>query len=125
LAQVEDTGEVDVNDPLPARLVDLHRLHGLGDARIVEKDIHLPKSRDGGLRGLLARFEVCHVAADAEMIRPEFRSRVLGALLIEVENGDLRAVLGEETGGCEPDSARAGRTGNDGSLAFQQHRFLQ
>jgi hypothetical protein len=58
------------------------------------------------------------------MIRPEFRSRVLGALLIEVENGDLCAVLREETGGREPDSARAGRTGNDGSLAFQQHRFL-
>ena len=58
------------------------------------------------------------------MIQTEGGGRFLGALLIEVENGDLRAVLGEETGGREPDSARAGRTGNDSSLAFQQHRFL-
>jgi hypothetical protein len=95
------------------RIVDLHRLHGLGDAGIVEKDIHLSESRDGGLCGLLARLEVCHVTADADMIPPEFRRCVLGALLIEVENGDLRAMLGEETGGREPDSVRAGRTGND------------
>ncbi len=53
------------------------------------------------------------------MVRPEGGGRFLGALLVEIENGDLRAVLGEQAGGREPDSARARRAGNDGSLAFQ------
>ena len=53
------------------------------------------------------------------MAGPEGGGSLLGALLVEIENGDLRAVLGEQTGGREPDPTRARRAGNDGCLAFK------
>jgi hypothetical protein len=125
LAQVEDAGEVDVDDAAPACLVDLHRLHGLRDAGIVEKNIDMPQGRDGGIGGTPARIGIGDVAPDAHMPGTELRGRILRALLVQIENGDPGAVCRKETGGCEPNSARARRAGDGGGSAFKQHRFLQ
>ena len=48
-----------------------------------------------------------------------------GGCGVEIENGDLGAVLGEQLRRCQPEPTLGSRTRHDTNLARQQHgRFL-
>ena len=72
---------------------------------------------------VLAAGAVGDVAGKAEMLGAEVRRGVLRGRLVEVEDGDPCAMLGEQPGRREPDAPRAGRAGDDGCLAGQKHPF--
>ena len=55
----------------------------------------------------------------AELLRRALRPR-----FVEVQDGDARAVLGEQAGGGEADPAGAGGAGNSRGLAGKQHLSL-
>ena len=71
LAEVEDAAQVDVEDALPALRVDLHDLHRLGDAGIVDEDVDRPNSSMTCSAALPQRREVGDVAADADVAGAE------------------------------------------------------
>jgi hypothetical protein len=55
----------------------------------------------------------------ARLDRGQTRRRFLRAL--QIEDRDPRALLGEERGGGEPETARRCATGDDGGLSLEQH----
>jgi hypothetical protein len=58
------------------------------------------------------------------MLLPESGGGRLGAGLIDVEDGNPRAVFGEEPGRGEPDAAFAGRARDHGCLVDKKHTIL-
>ena len=69
--------------------------------------------------------QVGDVAGEAAMWpSPSSAAARLRAGLVEIEDGDPGAVLGEEPRGREADPARAGGARDDGGLAGKQHAFL-
>ncbi len=65
------------------------------------------------------------VAGEADVALAPERSRGLaGRAVLEVQDRDAGAVLGEEAGGAEPDAARTGGARNNSGFALEQHVIL-
>jgi hypothetical protein len=121
LAQVEYARHIHVDDALPVFGLDLHQLHRLRDAGIVDEDIDLTEGRDRLLGRALTALEIGNIAAESDVTISQFAGRVLGALCVEVEHRYPRPVLGEQLRRRAADAARACRARDDGILALQQH----
>ena len=84
-----------------------------------------PNASIGSLGGPPASVEIGHVAADADMIRPESAAASLAPCSSRSRMATFAPCLANRRAVVKPDPARARRARNDGSLAFQKHRFLQ
>jgi hypothetical protein len=106
LAEIEDAGEVDVDDPPPALVVDFHEPGRLGDARVVDQDVDLAERFDDLGNGGGATGAIGDVDDDAEMPLPE-RCRDLGRCRVTIKGGHPGTVPGEQPRCREPDPPRA------------------
>ena len=76
---------------------DVHELHRLGDAGVVDQNVDLAEGCDGLLGGLAAIGEVADVAANSDVTGAKFLGRTLGRSGIQIENGDPGSLLGEKS----------------------------
>jgi hypothetical protein len=122
LGAQEHAGQRHLEHPVPLVLVEVeHRGAAVGDRHVVDQDVHAAEGLDDGGGHLLHRVLVGHVADErrartGRLLLHEVHG-VLGAVAVQVDDGNLRALPGEPDGDRLADVAAA--TGDDGDLAFE------
>jgi hypothetical protein len=111
---------VDVDDQVPVLVGHLEQQVVAGDAGVVDQDVDAAELLDDpGDRGV-DRGGVADVGADADVLlvpgRGELRGRRRGSRLVEVEDRDRRALLGEPGRAPEADALRRARDDRDPSV---------
>jgi hypothetical protein len=124
LREIQHPGQIDVDDAPPAGLVDVHELHRLGDSGVVDENVDLAESINGFRGRSLARGQIGDIASEPEMVRTQALRRCFRGPLIDIEDRNARALLGEQSRGREADPTRPGGSRDDCSLTAQKHGFL-
>ena len=119
--QVKRAAQVDVEDAVVARRIDVHDLHRLRDAGVVDQDIDVAERLDARVDGGFALVELGDVANEADMIAAKRGCRLNGGVAVDIENGDAGAVFGEQPCGCKADAVLACSAGNNRGLALEHH----
>src|SRR5205085_11646604 len=106
---------------VPVVLAHLEQQVVAGDAGVVDEDVDPTQVRDDPLDRGLDGGGVGHVGADADGLGTPGDRKPAGRLarggLVEVDDRDRGALLGEPGGGAEPDPARC--TGDDGDPSIE------
>ena len=110
LDAVDRPPQVDVDHPAPVAVGDVGDRGGIGDARVVEHQVHLAEQAEGFVGKVLDGVQLGDVADDAVCLRAVGRScstAASSAVLIDVGQHDPRAATGELLRAGETDAACA------------------
>ena len=125
LAHVQTAAQGDVGDGVVVGRLYVHELERLRDSGVVDQHIDLAKSLEHRLSRFLAVDFFCDVARGSEMLRTDVASGGRRRVGVEIEDGDARALRGEQVRNGLADAARRGGPRDDGNLVFQKHRSSQ
>ncbi len=117
--------EMDRQKQLPLGKIEVDQRRDDLDSGIADQDVQRAERLDnlGGAGIHLAFVRHVHDDADGALAgRVELPGGGLGRLLVEIGNGDLRALADENGGDLLADAAR--RTGDDRDFVFQAHGSL-
>ena len=118
----EDRFDVDGEDAVELRLLDLHdRLVAMRRAGIVDDDVDAPKGLDRGARRALHIATVRDVALERDRRRDRALGRRLGDFALHVQARDPRAFANESLGDAVAEPLP--RAGHQRRLALQSHVF--